>query len=74
MLELERFNLPLQFQYVVNLGGERVAVIVPIEEFEELLEGLEDLVAVAERRDEQTISHQQVLDDLSLSPYQLYVC
>jgi PHD/YefM family antitoxin component YafN of YafNO toxin-antitoxin module len=64
MLDLEKFNLSLQ--YVVNPSGERVAVIVPIEEFEELLEDLEDLAAAAERRDEPTIAHQEVLDGLGL--------
>ena len=64
MLDLEKFNLSLQ--YVVNPSGERVAVIVPIGEFEELLEDLEDLAAVVNRRDESTISHQQVIDDLGL--------
>ena len=64
MLDLEKFNLSLQ--YVVNPSGKRVAVIVPIEEFEELLEDLEDLAAVVERRDEPTISHQEVLDKLGL--------
>jgi hypothetical protein len=64
MLDLEKFNLSLQ--YVVNQSGERVAVIVPIEEFEELLEDLEDLAAVAERRGEPTISHRELFDELGL--------
>ena len=64
MLDLKKLNLSVQ--YVVNQGGERVAVIVQIEEFEELLEDLEDLAAVAERRDEPTVSHREVLDALGL--------
>jgi hypothetical protein len=37
---------------------------VPFEEFQELLEDVEDLAAVAERRDEPTISHAELLAEL----------
>ena len=37
---------------------------MPIEEFEELLEDVEDLAAVAERRDEPTVSHDELLTEL----------
>jgi hypothetical protein len=64
MLDLKRLNRSVQ--YVVNQGGEGVAVVVPIEGFEELLEDLEDLAAVAECRDEPTVPHREVLDELGL--------
>lgn len=54
----------LKVQYVVNEAGEKTAVILPVEQFEELLEDLEDLAAVAERRDEPTISHEQLRAEL----------
>lgn len=60
MLDLKRLHL----QYVANEQGERTAVILPIQEFEELLEDLEDLAALAERREEPTLSHQEVLAEL----------
>jgi PHD/YefM family antitoxin component YafN of YafNO toxin-antitoxin module len=63
MLDLKRLETAVQ--YVTNLGGERVAVIIPIEEFEELLEDLEDLGAIVKRRDEPTVSHNEVLKDLA---------
>lgn len=50
----------LQAQYVTNEAGEKTAVILPIEEFLELLEDLEDLALLAERRDEPTISFDEV--------------
>ncbi|MCA1618120.1 MAG: hypothetical protein LC795_02155 [Acidobacteria bacterium] len=56
----------MSVQYAVNQSGERVAVIVPVEGFEELLEDLEDLAAAAERRDELTVSHRELLDKLGL--------
>jgi hypothetical protein len=55
----------LQLQFVTDSAGRRSAVILPIEQFYELLEGLEDLAVTAERRDEPTISHQQVTDELA---------
>jgi len=42
-------------QYVVNEKGEKVAIILPIEEYEKMKEDLHDLVIVAERRNEKTI-------------------
>ena len=51
-------------QFVVNEAGEKTAVILPIAIFEELLEDIQDLAALAERRDEPTISHDDLLADL----------
>jgi len=47
-------------QFLTDAQGKRTAVVLPIEEYERLLEDLHDLGAVAERRDEATIS----LDEL----------
>lgn len=49
------------FRYVTNQAGEKTAVILPIGEYQELLEDLHDLAAVAERRAETTISHEELL-------------
>lgn len=51
-------------QYVIDKAGSRTAVILPIAEFEELLEDLDDLAAVAERRDEPTVSHEEFVAEL----------
>ena len=48
-------------EFLTNEDGERISVVLPIEEFNELLEDLEDLALIAERRDEETISHQDLL-------------
>jgi hypothetical protein len=50
----------MKVQYITNEAGERNSVIMSIEDFEELLETLEDLAVVAERRDEPTISHEEL--------------
>lgn len=62
MLDLKK--LEAEVQYVTNQDGEKTAVIVPFSEFQDLLEDIEDLAAVAERRDEPTISHDELLSEL----------
>jgi PHD/YefM family antitoxin component YafN of YafNO toxin-antitoxin module len=39
-------------QYLTNKEGEKTAVIVPLEDFIKFMEDMEDLAAVAERREE----------------------
>jgi len=54
----------IEYQYVINADGEKTAVVIPIGTFQQLLEDLEDLAAVAERREEETISHMDLLAKL----------
>lgn len=54
----------IEVQYVTNQAGEKTAVILPIEEYEELLEDLDDLALAAERRAEPTVSHDELLAEL----------
>jgi hypothetical protein len=49
-----------QPQFVVDHEGNRTAVIVPVEEYEQLLEDLHDLAVIAERRDEETLDFEEV--------------
>ncbi|HEX5807604.1 MAG TPA: hypothetical protein VFY25_02990 [Anaerolineales bacterium] len=51
----------LQAQYITDEKGNKTAVILPIEEFEELLEDLQDLAILAERRDEPTVPHEELV-------------
>ena len=50
--------------YITDDRGERTAVVLPISEYEKLLEDLEDLAVVAERRGEPTIPHEQFVAEL----------
>lgn len=52
-------------QYVTDSEGHKKAVILPIEEYEELLEDLDDLAVAAERKHESTVSHEQLLRELN---------
>jgi hypothetical protein len=47
---------PTQEQYVVDGNGTKIAVILTIEHYEQLLEDRHDRGIVAERRSEQPIS------------------
>ncbi len=65
MISSERFHP----EYVTDSEGNKRVVILPIEEYRELLEDLNDLSIIAERREEETIPHHKVLEDLKRSGY-----
>ena len=50
--------------YVVDENGNRTAVMLPIEEYEELLEDLQDLAVIAQRRDDPTVPLDVVVEQL----------
>jgi len=52
-------------EYVTDSDGNKKAVILPIEEYEDLLEDLQDLAIAAERKNEPTVSHEQLLAELN---------
>lgn len=54
----------IELQYVTNQAGEKTAVLLPIAEFEQLLEDLDDLALLAERRDEETVPHAVLVEEL----------
>lgn len=54
----------LNVQYITNESGDRRSVILSIEDFESLLEDLEDLARLVERKDEPTISHEDLKAEL----------
>ena len=51
---------PMREQYVVNAKGKRVGVILSLRRYQRLLEDLHDLAVVAERRDEEPISLEEM--------------
>ncbi len=52
-------------KYIVNERGKRTHAIMPMKDYEELLEDLHDLVVIAARKDEDSIS----LDELKKRLY-----
>lgn len=51
-------------QFLTDDAGRKTAVLLPIDQYEKLLEDLEDLAAIAERRNEPTISHEEFTQEL----------
>ena len=51
-------------EYITDENGQKKSVILPISDFKELIEDVEDLAAIAERRDESTVSHRELLEEL----------
>lgn len=50
----------IKTQYLIDESGQKTAAVIPVEEYEELLEDLHDLAVIAERRDEPTISFNEL--------------
>ena len=51
-------------QYLTDKTGKKTAVVLPISDYEKLMEDLEDLAAIAERREEPIILHEEFKADL----------
>jgi len=47
-------------QFIVDESGIKKAIILPMEDYEELLEDIHDLAVIAERKDETTISFEDL--------------
>ena len=51
-------------QFIIDESGMKTAVILPVEQYEDLLEYIHDLAVIAERKDEPTINHDDLLKRL----------
>jgi PHD/YefM family antitoxin component YafN of YafNO toxin-antitoxin module len=49
-------STPVEKQYIIDREGNKTAIILSIEQYEQMLEDLHDLAIVAERRSEQPVS------------------
>jgi len=58
----ERMNM--QEQFITDKAGQKVSVILPIHEYEELLADVKDLAAVAELKNETSVSLESVIKKL----------
>ena len=52
--------MTLQEQYVIDTEGNKTAVILSLQRYEQLMEDLHDLAVVAERREEEPISLEEM--------------
>ena len=53
-----------KIEYITDAKGKKKSVILPVETYEELLEDIQDLVAVAERRKEKSLPLREVKERL----------
>jgi len=51
---------PASKQFVTDGEGNKKAVIIPLKEYEKLMEDMHDLAIIAERRDEKPISFEEL--------------
>jgi len=51
-------------RYIVDEKGEKKEVVIPIEEYEDLLEDLHDLAVIAERSDEPAVPLEEIIEKL----------
>ena len=51
-------------QYLTDESGEKTAVVIPLSDYEDLLEDLHDLATVANRRNEPTTSQEDFVKEL----------
>jgi hypothetical protein len=58
-----------QPEYITDTDGKRKGVILSLEEYQELMEDIVDLAVLAERREEPTISHEDLVADLKRNGY-----
>lgn len=56
--------LNLHPQYITDDSGEKVSVVIDMQEFQTMLEDIADLTAIADRKDEETTSHEDFLAEL----------
>ncbi len=56
-------NNPLAKTFGVNSPPSTFHAVLPISDYEKLLEDLDDLAVVAERRDEPAIPHEQFVSE-----------
>ncbi len=50
----------LHTQFIVDELGKKTAVVLPRKDYEELLEDIHDLAVIAERKDEPTMSFDEL--------------
>ncbi len=60
MFELKKYKL----KFITDKDGNKTEVIMKVKDFEELIEDLNDMAVAAERRDERTITHEELKKEL----------
>ena len=53
-----------KIQYLTDELGTKTSVVIPVEAYEEMLEDIQDLVSIAERKNEESVPFDEVLKRL----------
>jgi hypothetical protein len=53
-------RIQVKEKYIVNEKGAKTDIIIPLDEYVELLEDLHDLAIIAERKDEPSVSLKEL--------------
>lgn len=56
--------MKIQPQYITNAAGEKISVVLSLDDYKEMLEDLEDLAAIAERKDEPILDFDEAVKAL----------
>lgn len=51
-------------QYITDDQGQKTSVILQMDDYEKIMEDLHDFKVIAERKDEESIPHEQFLQEL----------
>ena len=54
----------MRIQYITDKDGNKTDVVLPLQEYQELMEDIKDLAIVAEKKNEETVSHDEVIAKL----------
>ncbi len=57
-------NMTTAIQYLTDETGEKTAVLLPISDYQRMMEDIEDLADIVDRRKEPTITHEEFLAQL----------
>ncbi|GJQ64287.1 MAG: hypothetical protein SCALA702_33400 [Melioribacteraceae bacterium] len=60
MLKIKEFS----YRYIVSPDTKKKEIAIPVEEFEGFMEDFQILKMLAERKDEETIPHEELLKQL----------
>jgi hypothetical protein len=55
-----------KIQYLTDELGTKTSVVIPVETYEEMLEDIQDLVAIAERKNEESVPFDEVVKRLKV--------
>jgi hypothetical protein len=57
-------GLPQHIEYITDEHGNKKAVVLPVEIYEEILQDIQDLAALAERKDEPSVPLDEAIASL----------